>query len=269
MGTEIENTNGRERGSWMELANRLLKDPGFDVTKIDGLERVLAMHERQLLLQATEEAADAMTALQRELNPVTPNAKNAGLNNKRYANIAAVYEEIQPLYTKYGFSVSFSEEPDPRPEWIHYSATVMRGRWSRTSHLYAKRDATIKGNRTQMQESGSNSTYMRRYLLCMCFNIITAEDVQADNDGSKLKPSAEAEIKRFLDDLSADCKAVQNEEEMDTLLRDGKLLKRLDRLREEYKADWKTAQEIIAGMRARLAPHITRPSDDKAGEHLV
>lgn len=269
MGNEVT-TNGRHDGGWMELVNRMMTDPSFDMSKIDALERILAMHERQLMLQATEDAADAMAKLQAELEPVKPTKPNTQFANKRYATVADVWNEIKPLYTKYGFSISFSEESDPRPDWIHYSATVMRGRWTRTVSLFTKREQAIKGARTQIQEAGGISTYMRRYLMGMAFNIITAEDARADSDGTK--PTTD-DVKKFLDKLSEDCKAVKTVEAQDVLLKDGKLLRRLDTLRQDYPADWKTAQEIINGMRARLEPHIIdqnpAQADKPAGEHLI
>ena len=201
----------------------------------DRLEKALNQFERMLLIQAESEAADAMSAVQGEIKQVLK-TRPSGLTNVRYADIGQVMEELVPIYTKHGFSLTYDEHIDPRPEFMHFSCTVRRGAWKAVHNFYPRRDAQIKGQRTWMQEGGSNITYARRYLAGMAFNIVSAQDVKEDNDAGRIDGPLDDEtgeipcdaaaydkrkignkIRPFLEQLEKDVRACQTKEGYQTI----------------------------------------------------
>jgi hypothetical protein len=168
-----------------ELVEFLDHIKGMDPTQ---MKLALDQFERLLLLRAESDFADSMSAVQNEIQQVIKMTPNSALAGIKYADIGAVDAELRPIYSKHGFSVSFTEHIDPRPEFMHWSCTVKKGAWKETVDMYPRRDPAIKGMRTWIQEAGSVSTYMRRYLLALAFNIVSAFEIKADNDGNKILP---------------------------------------------------------------------------------
>jgi hypothetical protein len=180
-----ENTPAVRRSELIEFLDHI---KGMDAP---NMKLALDQFERLILLRAESEYADAMNAVQRDMRQILKTRDNTirqGVTVK-YADIGAIDEELRPIYTEHGFSITFTEHVDPRPEFMHWAATVRRGAWKQEHHLYPRRDEVIKGmQRTQMQETGSHATYMRRYLMALAFNVVSAEDVAADIDGNHVDP---------------------------------------------------------------------------------
>lgn len=163
------------------LANKAL-EMGSD--GIDGLERVLAMAEREM----DRRAEQAYTAAMLELQTVMPRVYKDGANkdnNSRFSKLEQVDRHIRPLYTEHGFTIhSFRTEAMDQPGWLMHVATV--------SHVAgASRDVRApfpvdnkgpKGGptKTEMHGVGSALTYAQRRLTLMAFNVVTSGE---DDDG--------------------------------------------------------------------------------------
>ena len=170
-----------ERDPLMRLIERAMTDPSFDVAK---MERIVAMHERGLAQQAARAFDDAMVEVQKELTPVRDDADNPQTRSK-YATYLALDRIVRPVYTKHGFSIIFGQGEGAPEQYVRIEAHVSRAGHTRTYHIDMPADGKgAKGGdvMTKTHATGSASTYGRRYLLTMIFNLVIGE--MQDDDGN-------------------------------------------------------------------------------------
>ncbi len=155
-------------------------NPAIDV---DKMERLWAMHEK-LKNRADEEAFNAaMSKAQSEMGRVSADAANQQTRST-YATYAALDKAIRPIYTRYGFSISFNEGEGAPEGHARILAYVSCGGHTRTYKLDMPNDGKgAKGGdvMTKTHATGSAHTYGRRYLLKDIFNIAIGEN---DDDGN-------------------------------------------------------------------------------------
>lgn len=126
----------------------------------------------------------AMLAVQQEIQPIVKDAENSAVHN-RYARLAAIDAALRPVYTKYGFALSFSTVPEGTKFAIQCEVLHRDGH-AQTYKLPFVNDDTNRA-KTALMATGSSVTYLRRYLTCMIFNAVFSNDGD-DNDGVKIEP---------------------------------------------------------------------------------
>lgn len=174
-------------GSLLQAIERVASNPAMDIEKI---ERLFAMHQQLMAREAEAAFNGAMARAQARIVPVVANRRNAHTNSM-YADLGAIAKVIAPLYTAEGLSISFdADRPalgsdgkplNPPPEgWFRTIAIVSHsGGHSRLHHIDLPSDeAGVKGNanKTPIQGVVSMTTYGRRCLTCMVFNVSTGDD---------------------------------------------------------------------------------------------
>ena len=194
-------------GSLLIAIERVASNPDMDIEKI---ERLFAMHQQLMAKEAESAFNDAMARAQSRIVPIVANQKNEHTRSV-YADLAAISRVIVPFYTAEGLSISFdSDRPvlgadgkpiSPPPQgWFRTIAIVSHsGGHSRQHHIDLPSDEVgVKGNanKTPIQGVVSMTTYGRRVLTCMVFNVpITDEDGNRDeerrNEGKKEERKAE------------------------------------------------------------------------------
>lgn len=176
----------RTADRWLDLIERVAVDPTVSVERI---EQMYDLMKRDRAAHAEREFASAMATAQAEIAPVAKNQRNTHTNS-RYADLAAIADAVQPIYSKHGFSLTFqTEQPDAASVTIIGDLLHASGHQRRLSISLPLDSAGSGGkvNKTILQATGSTVTYGRRYLTCMAFNIATA-----DTDGNAPpKPRAE------------------------------------------------------------------------------
>jgi hypothetical protein len=167
---------------------RAAMDPGFDIAKFEAL---LRMQREIMEQQARQQFNAAMSEAQAEMMPVIRDSVNLHTNT-RYATLDAVDRDMRPVYTRHGFSVRYGSAPAPRDGWIRVTCVCAhRGGFFEEHYLDAQLDtAGTRGttNKPPIQAVGSSVTYLRRYLLCMIFNIVLSDGT--DDDGEATRPPA-------------------------------------------------------------------------------
>lgn len=159
---------------------------------IERLERVIAMKERMEDRAREDEDRQArrayfaaMAQCQVELPVVTRNLRNDHTKSN-YADLAAIETQAMPIIHKHGFAVSFRPAgyTDKGEQRIAWHITHADGHSESDVAALPVDVAGSQGkvNKTGIQAFGSTTTYARRYLLCMLFNISTG----GDNDGNTL-----------------------------------------------------------------------------------
>lgn len=166
--------------SILQVIERAAENPNVDVEK---MERLFALQERILMKNAEVAFNTSMQAAQQEMPKILRNRENTS-SSSRYADLEKVNEAIVPVYTKHGFSLSFGTADCPLPAHARITCLVSHiGGHSRTYQGDIPLDLTgPKGNqnKTGVQGFGSTTSYGRRYLTLLIFNITLTNE---DNDG--------------------------------------------------------------------------------------
>lgn len=132
----------------------------------------------------------AMNKCQQKMQAVVKDARN-DFNKSKYARLETIDNLIRPVYTEYGFSITFgTAEPLVEGKTKVY-ADIMHaeGHVIRTENYFSLDDKGSGGktNKTEIQAEGSTLKYAQRYLTCLAFNVIVAEE---DNDGVRSQGTA-------------------------------------------------------------------------------
>ncbi|MBR2691802.1 MAG: ERF family protein [Aquamicrobium sp.] len=192
METAIVQTQAPE-ANFLSVVARAAADPTIDVTKMQAL---LAMQKEILSAQAEASFNAAMNACQKEMPQVVKNKK--GENNK-YATLEQVDATVRPIYAKHGFSLSFGSKPladgivtvTCRLSHCAEGAIIGHSVDYELSGAIDTSGPQGKATKTGIQGMGSTTSYLRRYLLCMIFNIAVKDE---DNDGARARFITPAQV---------------------------------------------------------------------------
>lgn len=125
----------------------------------------------------------AMAQAQSEMLRVAPDATNPSTKS-RYATYATLDKAIRPIYTKYGFGLSFNTVAGAVPEMVRVTCRVSHvDGWAENYEIDMPADGKgAKGGdvQTKTHATGSGLTYGRRYLLMSIFNLA----IGIDDDGN-------------------------------------------------------------------------------------
>lgn len=187
-----------ETAAIFQIIERAARDQTVD---IDKMKQLMAMHQSMQANQAELAFDDAMAAAQEEMQPVRADADNPQTKSK-YASYAALDGAIRPIYTKHGFSVSFSTGDGAPEAYVRVIAKVAhRGGHRERPHIDMPADGKgAKGGdvMTKTHAVGSAVQYGRRYLLGMIFNIAVSKDDDGNAAGNTSATINDAQIKELL-----------------------------------------------------------------------
>lgn len=166
-----------------QITNALMQSIESGVLQPEQLEMVLNAQERILDRQAKQSFFSDMAHCQAEIPVVMKNKTNLQTSS-RYEDIESLNNVIKPVYTKWGFAVSFNSMPAAEEGNIGMKATVShKDGWFEDHTIELPLDTLgIKGNvnKTKIHGTASSRSYCRRYLLREIFNITTTEDIDDD-----------------------------------------------------------------------------------------
>ena len=187
-------------GSLLQAIERVASNPSMDIAKI---ERLFAMHQQLMAKEAEAAFNDAMARAQAKIVPVVANQTNTHTQSM-YADLAAISKVITPLFTAEGLSISFDADrpilgadgkplPPPPQGWFRTIAIVSHAvGHSRLHHIDLPSDEVgVKGNtnKTPIQGVVSMTTYGRRVLTCMVFNVAIGDE--DGNGGGETRQSVD------------------------------------------------------------------------------
>jgi len=190
----------------MQALANAAADPRMDVEKV---ERLFAMHKELQDREAEQAFHDAMARAQASIRPIAKDRRNEHTKSW-YATLAAITDDVTPIITAEGLSVSYDtynpgrdkDLPALEKGWVRAIAIVShRGGHARKHHLDGPLDDAGKDgtkNKTGIQAMGSTVTYLRRYLFCMIFNVATADDNDGNGTGNGGKKMDEGIVANHL-----------------------------------------------------------------------
>lgn len=175
-----------EAATIFQIIERAARDPGVD---IDKMERLISMQERVQDRQARIEYDNAMRAAQAGMQRIRADANNPQTKSK-YASYGALDRAVRPIYSNNGFSLSFDTGEGAPADHVRVVCCVAHVGGHRESH-HIDMPADGKGAKggdvmTKTHATGAATTYGKRYLLNMIFNIAVGED---DDDGNSASTS--------------------------------------------------------------------------------
>jgi len=165
---------------------RLSRDPDASVEKI---ERLMALWERGEARKAEADFNAAMSATQKGMKAVAPDAFNPQTRS-RYASYEALDAVLRPIYTEHGFGLSFDTGDGAPAECVRVLCYATHsGGHARTYRIDMPADGKgAKGGdvMTKTHATASGVSYGMRYLLKMIFNVAVGE---GDDDGNQASSS--------------------------------------------------------------------------------
>lgn len=191
-----------EQAHPVEMFERLAKDPGVDVEK---LERLIAMQERIMRHNAKSAFDGAFSRMQAELPEIAENGKILvkGVLRSTFATLEDIHAAIKPILRTYGFAIRH------RTEWPEGKAGIIRivgilsHEQGHSEESCFEAPADKSDYRTDIQSMGSTVSYGRRYTTLDLLNITTRG---LDNDGQRKQadpPKAPAGFQQWWDDMAA------------------------------------------------------------------
>ncbi len=174
--------------SLLEVVQQIVGGGALDMSKMEVVERMLAMQERIIADQRKEAFFNDLAACQAEMPQIHKAAQ--GKHNK-YASYEAIDKIIRPIIRKYGFAERCSQSgiPDDKGRAL-FVYTVSKGAHSESSERWFTVDAAAKNSsgvaiRSALQDDGATTSFAKRYLRNLFFNVVTTGE---DVDGEPNKP---------------------------------------------------------------------------------
>lgn len=239
-----------ESATILSIIERAARDPAVDIAK---MERLFEMHQKMQAQQAERAFNAAMAVVQEKLEPVGRATDNKFLGTK-YTDLAALAEQCTPIIASNGFGLSFGTGTPTNQQAVRILCDVTH------KDGHAKRyeielpldigGKDGKANKTALQAFGSTTTYGRRYMMLLIFNVATAV---MDNDGNAPKPPRKS---------SAESKRDGTDKRFNDLIAIIRSASTLDDLREFSREN----QDEINGMAERWAALISDEWDLKRDE---
>jgi len=166
----------------IQTIERVALNPDVDVHK---MERLMAMQERMMDRNAETAFNVAMSLAQSEVGFVNTDLENTGTGNSKYASYVQMDRALRPVYTKYGFALSFNTETTEKADMVRVICYVTH-KAGHTRNYSIDMPADGKGAKggdvmTKTHATGAASSYGMRYLLKLIFNVAIGED---DTDGN-------------------------------------------------------------------------------------
>jgi ERF superfamily protein len=176
-------TNVGRQDPMLAFIERAARDPAFSVEKVEALLRLQFEQQQQV---AKREFYYDLNAMQQKLDQVRKDRRNPTFNAP-YATLEALDQIARPVYSQYGFSISYGTAPASQPGWIQVTCKLAhRGGWVEEHALEGPVTAEgARGGRvaqTPIQSVGSAVSYLRRYLLQLVLNLVPANNPD-DDDG--------------------------------------------------------------------------------------
>ena len=185
MGFLMSNENNA-----LAVIQQMVTSGNFDVSVAREL---LDMQKDFMRHQAIINYNNDFSLMSKEI-PVIAKSKKA--HNTSYAPLEDIVKVVQPILSKYGFSVSFTTEQQGL-EAVTVNCILQHKDGHSTSTALMLPTKAVNNSMNAMQAIGAAISYGKRYTICGILNIATAQD--DDNNGFAVNAKTES-AKRPLSD---------------------------------------------------------------------
>ena len=168
---------------------------------ISQLRELLDIQKEWEANEAKKAYNDAMARVHEKM-PTIVKLKTNNQTNSKYANLDSIIPKTKDVYAKEGFALTFYEGENAPEGNVRICADVThRLGHTQTRHYDVPLDGKgIKGNvnMTAIHAKASSTSYGRRYLMCLIFNIPTNDDNDGNNTETERIGDKELHILRDL-----------------------------------------------------------------------
>ena len=182
-----------EKGDLLSAIVVAAKDPGVDAAKINAL---LDIKIKMDAIEAENKFWDAMRRCQNDMEPIRKDAKNPE-NHSKYAKVSTIQRAIQPIYRQHEFNLSFTAKEQNDPNVVPLKCVVSHSCGHREIYELAasidNKGAKGGGTKTEVQGTMSTSSYLRRKLYELIFDLILTDDDDDGNLGKRQVPVTQAQ----------------------------------------------------------------------------
>jgi hypothetical protein len=183
--------------SLLQVIERAARDPNVD---IDKMERLLSMQQTIVAREAEAQFNAALVRCQVDMRPIAADADNPQTRS-RYASYHQLDKALRPIYTKYGFALSFDEADCPKPDYVRVVCYVSHASgFTRSYHRDMPADGKgAKGGdvMTKTHAAGAAQAYGMRYLVKAIFNVSVGED-RDGNDAPTITEKQAADLQALI-----------------------------------------------------------------------
>lgn len=173
----------QEQASALSVIQQMVTSGNFDVSVAREL---LEMQKDFMRHQAVINYNNDFALMSKEI-PVIAKSKKA--HTTSYAPLEDIVKVVQPILSKYGFSVSFTTNQDGLDAvTVNCSLQHKDGHSTSTSLMLPTK--AVNNSMNAMQAIGAAISYGKRYTICGILNIATAQD--DDNNGFAVNAKTES-----------------------------------------------------------------------------
>lgn len=180
-------------------------ESGVTTDNVAALEQLVGLYERMQDRDAKKTFNAAFAELQSEMPQISatkPVPNRDGTLRYKFAPFEEIMEQIQPLLTKHGFSISFnSRVADGRMTAVcnlrHISGHA-------EANEFAVRIGGGPPGATETQADGAAKTYAKRGAMCDCLNIAIDHDDDARAIGKPIGTALADDFKKRCIDADVD-----------------------------------------------------------------
>lgn len=191
-----------------QLLKMVLESPNPE-TKIDIIERMVAMKERADAAQAQRDFALAFHRLQSAMPAIAATEAvpdKHGNTKYHFAPYAVIMEQVRPLLITHGFTVRFDSEFKEARMVVRCTLTHVGGH-SETSTQFMRVGSVFGAN--DAQNDGATITMAKRYALCQALNIVIDHDTDgrtedARNEGHPISHEQAVTLRELVKETGSD-----------------------------------------------------------------
>lgn len=201
-----------QQAALLSMIERVALDPSLPIERLNQLldmkERIDDRAREERAREAEAAYYRAMAACQSELKVVTKNKDNSQTKS-RYADLAALSRQADPIIHRHGFTTSFQPggKNDAGEEIVRWTIAHIAGHIERGEAALSLDDKGAQGstNKTKLHAFGSTMSYGRRYLKLMLFDIATGDDDDGNAAGKgTINEEQWRELRGLIDQSGAD-----------------------------------------------------------------
>lgn len=182
-----------------ELIVQLGIEKAMKPESVAALKELSALSLRLDEVNAEKAFAAAFADLQAELPQVLvskPIPDNTGKVRYYIAPYEDIMEQVGPLMTRHGFSISFSSDIREGPLRIAMECTLRHAGGHKSVSGQSVRIGRGPPGSSEAQADGAATTYARRYALCATLNIVIEHDTDARNEGGTITQEDAAALEK-------------------------------------------------------------------------
>jgi hypothetical protein len=181
----VETVPEKSSDTMMGLIEKIALMP--DSVATGNLERLHEMHKEMQNREAEVSFNKAFVAAQLEMPIVIKDAWNDHTKS-RFARLEIITKQIKPIYTAHGFGMIGGSDTCPIPDHKRITIDLVHS-GGHSKHFFYDVPLDDKGakgtvNKTAVHAHGASTTYARRYLGCLIWDVQISED----DDGNNTQP---------------------------------------------------------------------------------